>query len=813
MNYHLQHEGQDLGIFPLYELRQRRATGKLTGAELVWCEGMTDWQPLDSVLQTPAAGNLRPAPPPVPKPASRWNLPPKIAFMVVVAFLVVVAGVTIFTVRVLRTVRQVRSGFESSSRRGNYNYGSQKDVSVASKPVSWSTNTLTEADVQKSRREFRLRQWLEGYKLRGERDPACDAQALGLIGNWIASNYGGQVDTNLPSITKLSDMLAADPACTDPIILTAAGVQSVELYEGIRRLERALSGFENSRHKAYPKFYATVTLAGKLSDNPRRVSALDASALQLLGEAFKDGSLLPKDQAQIADILVNGWADNFFNRNRTAISSLPQSAGESFQWLSLVLEGEYQIKEAWKARGGGYTDTVTEKGWEGFREHLAEARKALTKAWSLQPDLPLAPCRMIYVSLGDSDIGEMRLWFDRAVTAQIDYPRAWKDLRWGLRPRWYGSHESMLALGVTALNTRRFDTDVPRKFFDSVSDLEAELKPPLGQHIYGREDIWPRLQEMYEGYIAATTKTNDQDGWRSTYSAVAYLAGNYDAARTQLEALNWKPWPGNLNNWGTDLSLMPSEVAARTSPLGPQISVAESNRNNGEFGAALQIYSRLPTSTIAEERARLFVQDRMVTLELERRLQGGLWIDFLPADENFAGWHRGRGTFRRLRDGALEVQADQGGHIIYSRARVGMNFEVKGSFEVVRSSNDAFQAGLVMGIPEFDFRGWYAFRVKRNPDEGEVAAFSTHWAKSSADKPVTLNSDTNSFYFRFQGGKVSASVNGQDILNEIRPPKNSYIATNEFMVGFGAFNDMNDTVIRYRNVQIRKLPSRPGRDE
>ena len=86
-----------------------------------------------------------------------------------------------------------------------------------------------------------------------------------------------------------------------------------------------------------------------------------------------------------------------------------------------MLEGEYQIIEAWKARGGGYADTVADKGWQGFREHLAQARKCLTEAWRLRPDLPMAPSRMIYVSLGDSDIGEMRLWFDRTVAAQLDY--------------------------------------------------------------------------------------------------------------------------------------------------------------------------------------------------------------------------------------------------------------------------------------------------------------------------------------------------------------------------------------------------------
>ena len=83
----------------------------------------------------------------------------------------------------------------------------------------------------------------------------------------------------------------------------------------------------------------------------------------------------------------------------------------------------------------------------------------------------------------------------------------WSDLRWGLRPRWYGDVDSMLALGVTAVKTRRFDTDDPRVFFDVVSDLEAELGLPRGQHIYGREDIWPHMQEMYEGYIAAPSQT------------------------------------------------------------------------------------------------------------------------------------------------------------------------------------------------------------------------------------------------------------------------------------------------------------------
>jgi hypothetical protein len=62
MNYHVHHEGRDLGVFSREELQQRRSAGEFSGAEYVWRPGMTDWQPLDSVLQADAVS----PPPPLP---------------------------------------------------------------------------------------------------------------------------------------------------------------------------------------------------------------------------------------------------------------------------------------------------------------------------------------------------------------------------------------------------------------------------------------------------------------------------------------------------------------------------------------------------------------------------------------------------------------------------------------------------------------------------------------------------------------------------------------------------------------------------
>ena len=204
---------------------------------------------------------------------------------------------------------------------------------------------------------------------------------------------------------------------------------------------------------------------------------------------------------------------------------------------------------------------------------------------------------------------------------------------------------------------------------------------------------------------------------------------------------------------------------------------------------------------------RAFAQERLVSLGVEQRLRAGGWVDFLPTDTNFTGWHVAFGKCELLPDGALEVSSDENGHMLYSRVRMGTEFEVRGQFEVVSSTSKAFQAGLVMGIPQNETYNWYAFRIKRNSDEGDVASFSQHWIKRQILAPVNLDSRTNTFHFRFHDRRVSATVDGREVFKDVEPPKNSSVTTNEFLLGLGAFNDSNATVIRYRNIQVRRLAS------
>ncbi len=199
-------------------------------------------------------------------------------------------------------------------------------MTAASKPVTWTTNTLTTQDIQKRGREFRIRQWLEGYEKQGQHDPACDAGVAQYLQTWIARNYGGPEATNSISIERVTEQLAADTNCIDPLVLTVVANNSRHSSNIISRLERALDMFPQSNHKAYPRLYATVVLAGYLSHQPDRVGVLDRAALEWLGKCFADGSFTPADQQEIADIFVNGWGDDFFKRNGDAVCKIMQEA-------------------------------------------------------------------------------------------------------------------------------------------------------------------------------------------------------------------------------------------------------------------------------------------------------------------------------------------------------------------------------------------------------------------------------------------------------------------------------------------------------
>ena len=798
MKYKVRRQGADLGEYTLEELIHRRQNGEFSGGEYVQLNGTADWQPLNLVIQQGYRTTAPPMPPMATKNSPNyliiWGslLAGFVLFLVFVGFFV---GAIIKEQQ--RATSTIRSGNDTKSTP-------EIPVLASQKPIVWTTNGVTAKEVRKREVAFETRQWLTAYQEHGPRYPEANAEAEPFLKTWIAREYGGSAATNDIWLETESDKLADDPECTDPLLLTIAGDSNVNLFRAVHCLSRAVAAYPDSHYQAYPWLYATLRLERQLDKKPDQAAALQQSALQLLSKCFADGSFTPDDQQVIAEIMINGWGKRFFANNAASICTIVHLAGTNYQWLALSLDGELEINAAWAARGSGGGGSVTQKGWQGFSSHLADARRDLTKAWKMQPLWPMAPDRMITVALGDSDIDEMRTWFDRTTTAQVDYNPAWAEFRWGLHARWYGNNESLLAFGKAAVETGRFDTDVPRKYMDAIHDIELELNLATGRHIYGRSDVWPDLQRMYQGYLAAPSQATNRDIWRSDYAVTAYLAGQFEMARTQLAVLNWKPWPESLTGWGADLSQMPLEVAARTGKLGVEVSAAEFQMHNGTARDAMKKYTEM-ADTDSDPLTKQFIQLRLKELGIARQLKAGAWVDWLPSDDHDPTWAFSIGHARRLPDGALEVESGPKGHMLFSKIRVGKNFEVRGQFENVRSTNKNFQGGLVMGIPDIRRFDWYGFRIKRHDEEGDIVSFSQGWSVDQIAHALPLNDVTNTFDFIFQDNRVTATVNGTKIFDDEAPPEDSNVSRRYYLVGLGAFSDSADSVIRYRHVQLRSL--------
>jgi hypothetical protein len=800
MNYHVNRQGLNVGVFSLEELRRRREAGEFGGSEWVWREGMAQWQLLDLVLkQGDGVGTGAPQPPPL-TPASprrgRWVVPAVIG-VGALFFVAGLAGLGYFVVQVAKKAGTVsRQMAQSSGSSG---------VASASQPIVWTSNSLTAADLVKSQGEFVQRVWVGGYRLRGAHEPAYHDLGVRFLEEWAKFVSSGDDATNWSAVSELGNQLATNPACQEPLLLTLAADNSNEGFERIRRYDRALAAYEKSKHLAYPRLYAAQHLAALVSNNGDRVHALDAASVTLLGQALKDGSLLPADQVRLAELLLDGWGERFLKRNRKGIRAAVQSAGADYEWLRLVLDGELEIEAAWAARGNGYANTVNSENWKGFEEHLAAARRSLTRAWELRPDAPQAGRLMITVAMGDSDGGEMRTWFDRATTAQLDDAEAWHKMRWGLRPRWHGSLEAMRALGVAAVETGRFDTDVPYKLMNVVYDLELERGVQVGERLFGEPDLWPHIQKMYEGYVRQYAHSSKGGWWQGTYAAVAYLAQQPEVARQQLEALNWEPQAVCLTGWGRDLSLMPLEVAARTGKDKEKIEAAERDYWSGFVAKSLSKYRALSDAGGLDERSGKFVRHRLASLEAEQTLVQGGWLNLLPASEGDPKWAGIWGGMKPLTNGGLEVQTLSEGHLGFCRARLGAEFVVRGEFRVVKTSNQSFQGGLAIGWPSTSHSDWFGFRIKRNTTEGDVASLSTGWARTDLYHPVVVKDDVNTFEFQLKNHRVTASVNGSEVFHESKLPGNYSIASGDLKVGVGAYHDSNETTIRYTHLEAKRL--------
>jgi hypothetical protein len=378
-----------------------------------------------------------------------------------------------------------------------------------------------------------------------------------------------------------------------------------------------------------------------------------------------------------------------------------------------------------------------------------------------------------------------------------------------LLPRWGGSYEEILGFGREALDTGRFDTEVPLYALRAVTKIYLDQKDMVGgaggTPIYEWPDTYPMLVRLLEGYLKEPKQACCKARFESLWTIVADHAGKPQEALAHLKAAGFQLTSEAASHLeGETRDEFMARIALAAGHGAADARRGDSLRLAFENGGALEAY-RAAMSKDPSPRTAPALRRWVAALETEERLGRGDWVPILPQSDALEGWRPLMGTWHVERDGALTGTAGARGLLMVSDARVGPNFEMKGRVEMAASTNGAFQGGFAFGHPAWEKDNWFSFRVKRNPREGTVAYFAQYLSRPEGVAPMVEVHDANDILIHVEDGVMAAFVNGTQVQHHFVPPAGWDKADRGAVVGFAGYPDENVWSVRFRGVQLRRL--------
>lgn len=537
--------------------------------------------------------------------------------------------------------------------------------------------------------------------------------------------------------------------------------------------------------------------------------------VDLMIHAISDGTYLPDEaavfvrhQMSVLD-LVEVTMPTYLTRWQEAMASSSWDV-----WVKETLIGYGDVELAWLERSDDWASEVKDEQWQGFNRYLTSASKHLQKAWEARSDRPEAASLMITVSMGQSDgVGDLRLWFNRAVTAQFDYRLAYCNYLWALRPRWCGSHEEMLAFGRACVATGRFDTGVPMQLFYAAKDVADETNAPF--ETFGSIDVKPAFLSMVKGYLGQQDLPLLMRQYRLSMSAMAaWLSGEPELASRCMKDMgkDLQPWTKTyLNELLLPEVRFRGEVSAGTGGLGTGIQELVLLPHNSPSETKSALLKKLDHDALLPAAARSFVMESKQHDAFLTDLAKGDWVAITPGQHLTAFIQTG---------GRWSIEEDA----------------------FVATGNDARWASLAFDLPFQDDVEMLCEVTFENPSQAELSpkglgfgvllrwlpsvigeresglrfmamqdfsgyqhasAYRTKLEEGTSDMAITLE-PKNQFSVRVSNGTASWALN-ETMLFENQSLEELNVENEKGMFGFVVQRLPVGAKVRFRNVRLRKL--------
>jgi hypothetical protein len=383
-----------------------------------------------------------------------------------------------------------------------------------------------------NRKDWLQKALTKGYAASGHTNAAWAENVRAAFAAYVDYSRASKWDvyTNLVRATSA----AIKAGCDDPMIrymdiryrLADERPGEEPMALALLRAHEALMG---SQYHPVLKFYSgwraaeTIASASPQAD----ISMLNASTSIALEDLGRDTNAPVDEVFEAAGFWVNyskgnTWMDSNF-------SDFEKIADRFWgrEEPCIRFQGMIELERAWNSRGGGFANTVSDKGWEGFSDHLKKAERSLNTAWQMNSNSFQTAYLMMRLELGQGrGRAVMERWFERAMALDTNSFDAATLMSFYLEPRWYGSDYDCLDFARRCVASTNWGGRVPMVLETTHHSLARYYKKEDAPEYWHRTNVWADLQSSWEKFF----KLNPQDaGWRHDYARDAYLCGQYKA--------------------------------------------------------------------------------------------------------------------------------------------------------------------------------------------------------------------------------------------------------------------------------------------
>jgi hypothetical protein len=360
----------------------------------------------------------------------------------------------------------------------------------------------------------------------------------------------------------------------------------------------------------------------------------------------------------------------------------------------------------------------------------------------------------------------------------------------------------MYAFGLECLETGRFDTTVPLYFFDILRRISEDLD--WATTIWDKPGTYEHLKSMFAGYAKAAPSSR-KPWYLSCQAACEWHFAHYEHARRLLEELGDQ----------VDTTVFPTffkrpfgrargEIYAFTSPAGADIRRAEKLVGSGHFDSALALLRKQTSTPSLHPLAAVYLEQRIASVTFLQDFQAGKWVNLQP-DPDFSGWIKEEGEWVIDPDGAIKGTSTQDGLWLLCDTDSGTRLEYRGEMELVASPRQYVpNCGVIFactGSMEWDFLVFLASK-----QEQQTMLSHNLWDEETVyGKPQVSGRDT--FHIKVWDDTVITYLNGRLVNKNFPTGKEGY--DGRVAVGVGSSCDGPGVITRFRNLQLRRLTSRP----